>query len=155
MADRSGGALGSARESNPPCHVAITLAAGCVAHARPYPSTTALSSSIDAGTPTVPSRSSRSSSSPCTALRRPCRPNEAGLDVALRNSAGDFVFIERFGGVVWERSPEDGAMRLGVQLWLPDDLPSGAWELVLQATDLVTSQSTDAGVELTVLSSTS
>ena len=79
----------------------------------------------------------------------------AGLDVALRNSAGDFVFIERFGGVVWERSPEDGAMRLGVQLWLPEDLPSGAWELVLQATDLVTSQSTDAGVELTVLSATS
>lgn len=78
----------------------------------------------------------------------------AGLDVALRNTAGDFVFIERFGGVVWERSPEDGAMRLGVQLWLPDDLPSGAWELVVQATDLVTSQSTDAGVELTVLSAT-
>ena len=77
----------------------------------------------------------------------------AGLDVALRNSAGDFVFIERFGGVVWERSPEDGAMRLGVQLWLPDDLPSGAWELVLQATDLVTSLSTDGGVELTVLGS--
>ena len=78
----------------------------------------------------------------------------AGLDVALRNTAGDFVFIERFGGVVWERRPEDGAMRLGVQLWLPDDLPSGAWELVVQATDLVTSQSTDAGVELTVLSAT-
>jgi len=78
----------------------------------------------------------------------------AGLDVALRNSAGDFVFIERFGGVVWERSPEDGAMRLGVQLWLPDDLPSGAWELVVQATDLVTSRSTDAGVQLTVLSAT-
>jgi hypothetical protein len=46
-------------------------------------------------------------------------------------------------------------MRLGVQLWLPDDLPSGAWELVLQATDLVTSQSTDAAVQLTVLSATS
>ncbi len=79
----------------------------------------------------------------------------AGLDVALRNSAGDFVFIERFGAVAWERSPEDGAMRLGVQLWLPDDLPSGPWELVVQATDLVTGESTDAGVELTVLSATS
>ncbi len=79
---------------------------------------------------------------------------QAGLDVALRNSSGDFVFIERFGGVIWERSPQDGAMRLGVQLWLPDDLPSGAWELVVQATDLATGNSTDAGVELTVLSAT-
>jgi hypothetical protein len=64
------------------------------------------------------------------------------------------VFIERFGGVVWERSPEDGAMRLGMQLWLPDDLPSGTWELVVQATDLATFESTDAGVNLTVLSAT-
>lgn len=79
---------------------------------------------------------------------------QAGLDVALRNSAGDFVFVERFGGVIWERSPEDGAMRLGVQLWLPEDLPSGAWELVVQATDLATGKSTDSGVELTVLSGT-
>ena len=66
--------------------------------------------------------------------------------------AGDFVFVERFGSVIWEHSPEDGAMRLGVQLWLPDDLPSGAWELVVQATDLATGRSTDAGVQVTVLS---
>lgn len=79
----------------------------------------------------------------------------AGLDVALRNRAGDLVFIERFGGVVWERSPEDGAMRLGLQLWLPDDLPSGTWELVVQATDLATYHSTDAGVAITVLSAAS
>lgn len=85
----------------------------------------------------------------------PPAPDEdprAGLDVALRNRSGDFVFIERFGSLAWERSPEDGAMRLGLQLWLPEDLPSGAWELVLQATDLKTGKSTDAAVEITVLS---
>lgn len=79
---------------------------------------------------------------------------QAGIDAALRNSSGDLVFIERFGGVIWERNPEDGSMRLGVQLWLPDSLPSGAWELVFQITDLATFQSTDAGVDVTVLSGT-
>ena len=79
---------------------------------------------------------------------------QAGIDAALRNSSGDLVFIERFGGVIWERNPEDGSMRLGVQLWLPDNLPSGSWELVFQITDLATFQSTDAGVDLTVLSGT-
>ncbi|NKB90432.1 MAG: VWA domain-containing protein [Acidobacteria bacterium] len=84
----------------------------------------------------------------------PSEDPRAGLDVALRNSAGDFRFIERFGGVVWERSPEDGAMRLGVQMWLPEDLPSGTWDLVVQATDLATYQSTDSSVSVTVLSAT-